>query len=153
MIPQETKERFRRIASMNAWDIADEYGCSYSGDRSPIPHGGFFYDTRDWEEYGYASIVEFWLDSESGSIVVECGTVNRPDDMESDFQCLGIGPDDPERNNIHAQIAACRYGSGIEPSEDFNGRYVKSFKLDDWKEWRIWRSVDGWIRQLGQNAN
>ena len=151
MIPQETKERFQRIADMSGWDIAKEYGCGYSGDGSPIPHGGFFYDARDWELYGYASCVEFWLDSESGSIVVECGTINRPDDMESDFRCIGIGPDDPNRDNVHCQIEACKAYWGYEPIEDFGGRYVKSFRLDDWPhEWRIWRSVDGWLRQIGQ---
>ncbi len=152
MISPDEKAQFQRIADMDAWNIAKEYGCHYSGDCSPIPHGGFFYDARDWEKYGYASIVEFWCDDDSreDTLIVECRTVNRPDDMESAFRCIGIEPGNPLRNDVHCQIEAVQSYQGSEPLEDFSGPFVKRFKLADWPhEWRIWRSIDGWIRSLG----
>lgn len=152
MIPQADKERFQRIANLDAYDIAAEYGCDYSGDSDPINHDGFFFDARDWERYGYASIVEFWTndDGREQITIVECRTVNKPSDMGPVWQSYGIGPDDPIRDSVQAQIEAVKSWHGSDPVEDFSGPYVKRFNLADWpNHWRIWRSVEGWIKSLG----
>lgn len=153
MISTEEKAKFERIASLSSWDIAREYGCHFSGDVDPINHGGFFYDARDWDAYGYAQCVEFWEDYEHDCLVVQRGVINRPDDddMESVWRGIGIDADSEERDNIHAQIEAARSYCGIEP-DGTDYPELKNFRLEDWKEWRIWRSIDPWLRQLGSNA-
>ena len=151
MISPEEKAKFERIASMSSWDIAKHYGCSFSGDCNPIEHGGFFYDSRDWEAYGYASCVEFWDDHENGCLIVQRGTIQKPsqpEDMNSAFRCIGMAVDDENRENIHAQIEAVRYYCGIEP-DGTSYPDLKNFDLDQWQEWRIWRSIEGYIQPLG----
>lgn len=151
MIPPEEKARYDHLASLGAWEIARFYGCDYSGDCNPLEHGGYFYDSRNWEAYGYASCVEFWEDCENDCLVVQRGTINKPsnpEDMESAWQCIGIAPDDENRSNIHAQIDAIRSYCGIEP-DGTSYPDLKNFRLEDWQEWRIWRSIDGWLRFLG----
>ena len=80
--------------------------------------------------------------------MVECGTVNRPKDMESAWRCIGIEPGNPLRDNIHCQIDAAKSYHGSEATEDFSGRYERTYDPATWKEWRIWRSLDGWLKRL-----
>ncbi len=145
-----TKLTNEQLASMSPWTIADAFGCSFSGDMNPIEHGGFFYDHRDWNDNGYASAVEFWEDPESGDLVVQRGTINKPDDMESAFACLGYTEEDDDlRNHLAIQVEAARAYSGIEP-DGTAYPHLKVFKLDDWKERNIWKSIRRWIEQLGE---
>lgn len=136
-----------RMASMAAWDIATAFGCGYSGDYNPVEHGGFFYNKRDWLAYGYASCVEFWHDPEQDDVlVVQRGTVHKLKDMEAAFKCCGI---EAEVGNVDAEIEACRSYGGIEPD---GTRYpdLMTYRLADWRERNIWKSVRGWIEELGE---
>jgi hypothetical protein len=149
----KTSERaeFEKIASMTGWAIAEHFGCSYNGDGDPINHGGFFYDPRDWAEHGYAKAVEFWWDHEHGRMVVQRGTIHKPDtpeQWESVWGCIGAYEGE-QRENIHAQIDASESGMGMEPD---GTRYpdLKEYNLKTWKEWHIWRSVAEWLRELGK---
>lgn len=137
-----------QLASMSSWQIAETFGCHFSGDANPIEHGGFFYDARDWEDYGYASCVEFWEDPETHALIVQPGTIRKwSNDREraSALQFCGID----EFESIHAQIDACRYYLGIEP-DGTEYPYLKAFNLETWSEKNIWKSVRGWIEQLGK---
>lgn len=137
-----------QLSSLDAWQIAERFDCCYQGDVNPIDHGGFFYEVRDWESYGYASIVEFWVDPESDETVIECRTVNRPDDMQSLFDNCGMEFPAPDQLSAHVQIWLVQSANGSEPLEDFSGPYVQRFP-EDTDEDAIWESVRGWIEQLG----
>ena len=137
---------FHALASMSAWDVAKTLGCYYSGDSNAIEHGGYFYDASDWEAYGYASCVEFWLDPEAkeDTLCILVGTINKPDDMSSAFSYCGTP--EGEHENIHAQIDAVRSYCGIEP-DDYQ-EFQRAYKLSTWKEWRIWKRVTPLLLQL-----
>jgi hypothetical protein len=142
-----TKFSNDKISESTPWAFAEAVGIGYSGDMNPMQHGGFFYGFKDWEAYDYAAVVEFWHDPENGKLVVQLGTVHKPDDMEPAFRCSGIGAE--EQSNIHAQIEACRAYGGIEP-DGTDYPFLKSFDLETWRERNIWKSVRGWIEQLAQ---
>ena len=137
-----------QLSSMSAWDIAKALGCHYTGDTNPIRHGGVFYSINDWQN-GYANCVEFWEDPENNDIAhVSCGVINALEGkkLDSAFNCIGIDKDDTNtRNNIHAQIEACRYYFGIEP-DDYTSS--ESFNIEECDEDTIWASVRGWIENL-----
>lgn len=138
-MPTLTKEQYQELSSLSAWDIANRIGIHYSGDCSPIPHGGFFYDAKDWEQYGYANCIEFWIDPDTtpDTLRITIGTIHKPDDMSGAFECCDVP--EAERSNIHAQIVACRDYNGIEPDE--HQEYSRAYNLETWSEWRIWKSV------------
>lgn len=139
------RELFQRLECLSGWDVAKHYGCEYDGDANPVVHGGFFYSLRDWERYGYAPVVEFWEDPETGHLVVQPGVVHRSSDMERAFRCCDI--QGAERDIPQAQVVACRYYVGIEPN-GYGFPALKSFDLEAWKEWRIWRSIHPWLEEL-----
>jgi len=147
MISHDEKTLYLKLASQSGLDIAKHFRCAYSGDRDPINHDGVFYDPRDWESYGYASCVEFWTDPENGNLMVSCGVIHKDDDMSGAFACSGIDQDSDDARNIHCQIDCCRSYSGIEP-DDY--QITRRYNLDNWAEWRIWRSVAHLLRQLGE---
>jgi hypothetical protein len=90
-MPEVTNERLTELCG---WDVAEAFGCHYTGDADPIHHGGIFYDARDWEADGYASCVEFWEDPDTEALVVQPGTIRKPDDMEAAFRCIGAEGED-----------------------------------------------------------
>lgn len=142
------RELYKRLASMAGWDIAKHYGCEYLGDCSPIPHDGTFIDTRDWASWRYANIVELCTVGE-GTLVVTSGTINMPtsaETMERAWECIGIGPGDPIRNDTLAQINAVQAYYGYEPDDYTTPR---TYKLEHWQEWRIWRSIAPMLKELG----
>jgi len=126
-----------QLASMGASQIAAEMGCHYSGDENVLLHGGFFYDAREWEEYGYASVVEFH--ESEGVVTVSTGTVCKRN-LEPAFKCIGYSGD---LNNIHAQIEACRAYGGIE----WDG-FSRSYRLCNWREGRLWARIRHLIEGL-----
>lgn len=158
MVSTITKELTTELASLPGWTIAERFNCGYSGDSSPTIHGGFFYDFRTWETEGYARCVEFWHDPESPKLgtnlqrlVVQQGTIHRPkteDQWESCWSCLGIAKDDPNRQNVHAQVEAVRGGCGIEPAGT-SYPYLMDFNLTTWHEAKIWHRVIPWLQELG----
>jgi hypothetical protein len=148
------KAGWQQVASLSGWDVAAHYGCSYIGDCNAIDHGGYFYDPRDWEPYGYASVVEFWRDPEDDDVLyVQRGTVHRPQtakEWRSAWSCIGA-PEDDTRHNVHAQIDAARSWGGIE-TDGTSYPALKTFRTTDWHEWRIWRSVHDWLAALGNHT-
>jgi hypothetical protein len=149
----ETKPQLSNddLASLAGWDIAVAFGCGYSGDSNPIEHGGFFYDLRDWESYGYAATVEFWSDPEASNdtLIVQTGTIHKPnrETLKNALTSIGLNPNDT--HPLEAEIEATKSWVGIEP-EGTEFPYLKHFVLKDWREDRIWRSIRGWIEQLGR---
>lgn len=147
MTAQKEAVSDRELACMRGWRIAELLGCDYSGDADPILHGGYFYTARDWEAWGYAPVVELWGDPEDDDVLhVSTGTINKleGDDLDSAFRCIGIEPNDPLRQDVRCQIEACHAYAGIEADDDVH----VSYKLSNWKEFRIWRRVRLWIERL-----
>ena len=133
------KADFERMAGQSGWTIAEQAGCHYMGDGSPIPHDGTFYDARDWVQGEYANCVDIWFDEDNQVLMVQRGTINKPEFDELREMMLNSGIDDkPTLDNVHAQIEAVRYQWGIEYGED---DWVRRYKLSDWHEWRIWKSI------------
>lgn len=139
----------RKLSSFSAWRIARYYGCHYSGDCNPIPHGGFFYDARDWKEHGYANCVEFWFDYDNHAMVVSTGTINKCNDMAAAFDCCDVPLS--YRDMIDVQIEACQSYAGIESDDCVNG--MRSFAVDEndnIPEEKVWSYAKGLIRRLGR---
>ena len=132
-----------------AWEIAETLGIGYSGDCSPVPHGGVFYSRHDWN-CGYADAVEIWDDPDSDRVCVSIGIINKLEgaDMDSAFDCIGIDVDDPLRANVDCQIDACRSYGGIEPDMHIQPR---SFHVD--REWSLWRYARPHIEALCEVPN
>jgi hypothetical protein len=124
------KACLRKLFSRPAWTIARAYGCEYSGDLSPVPHGGFFYDSRDWKEHGYANAVRFFLCEDSNRMIVERCTINKPLDMVPAFECCDVQMSDRDLVDEIKEFAP-----------DAN---------DNLDEDKILNSVKGWIRALGK---
>ncbi len=138
-----------QLADMPPWQIADAIGIGYDGDINPVEHGGFFYDFRDWERWGYANAVEFWEDPETHALVVQTGTIHKPNDMTATLLHFGAELADEERNNIHFQISACKAHISMQ-CDGTEYTYLKTFNPDHWrKEKNIWKSIRGWIEALG----
>lgn len=140
------KEFFQHVASLAGWDVAKLAGCDYSGDHDPIQHGGFFYETENWEKYGYANIVDFCL-LDDGYLYVEQGTVNRPNDTAKLLTAIrNFCGEYVDVHNIHVQIDYCKGYNGYDHSEYGPTR---KYRLEDWPhEWRIWKSVYHVIESL-----
>lgn len=79
-----SKITIKQLRDGSPWDNAKRLGIAYTGDSSTIPHGGTFYETKNWQQYGYAECLQF-CESE-GTLWVERGTINRPSDIAP---CLG----------------------------------------------------------------
>lgn len=69
--------------------------------------------------------------------------------MERAWQCIGIDKDSPERDNIHAQIAACESYMGHE-RDDMSVKQFAPDADDCFDEDAIMNDVKGWIRALGK---
>jgi len=135
-----TKPEF---AALSGWAIAEHFGCQYYGDGSPVPHGGVFYDMRDWQRYGYANVVNIYKDPEGEPIMtVERGTLNKPEDMQSAFDCAGTPKD--QYDNPAAQIEAVFAACGVEPDSVNPWSY---FPIDD--EDRLWEETEQDLKLLG----
>jgi hypothetical protein len=46
------KLTIKQLRTRPAYEIAKQLGLGYTGDSSPIPHGGTFYETNNWNEHG-----------------------------------------------------------------------------------------------------
>lgn len=135
----------KKMAEMTPYDIAEHYGCHFSGDMNPIDHGGTFYNTKHWEGWGYADVVNIFHCE--GHVYIEQGTVNKPTDMEACFRSSGVSEDN--RDNVHAQIDAVKGHWGVE-----SGGTIK-FKHEDWDdldyvldEAKVWLRIRDWIKDL-----
>jgi hypothetical protein len=86
-----TKLTIKALLQSCPWQIAKDNRLEYSGDCNFIPHGGTFYETSNWEAYGYASCVR--ISESEGTLWVESGTINRPSkdcDLLAALQCSGF---------------------------------------------------------------
>ena len=144
-ISREDRAFCERLSSLSGWDIAKELGLSYFGDGNPITYGGTFYDPTHWDDWGYAPCVEFWWDDDRDRLVVSPGTINKPDadDMASAYQICDV-PEE-HRDNVNAQIEAVQLAWGAEPDDYVPSR---SYNLETWAEWRLWRSVLPMLRAI-----
>ena len=138
-----------QAADMNPWELAQQLSTNdctiqFTGDMNPFDHGGTWYETANWNRYGYSSCVR--MEDIEGRTLVSCGTINRleGDDMESAHRCGGT----PEefRNTTVGEIEACLYYAGAEPVEDFSGRYERWF--DEGEESHAWEIALSWIMGL-----
>lgn len=136
------------LASASPWDIAKHFNCHFTGDMNPIDYGGVFYDSRDWEKNGYACAVSFML--WNNKLFVQRGTIHKWDnDKQRENAFSYIELPESEHDNIHAQIEACLAHNGIE-LEGCNYPDAMSYDLENWTEANIWKSVKGWIEELGK---
>jgi hypothetical protein len=79
------------LRTKSPWAIADRLGIDYSGDMSPIPHDGYFYDSSQWLDCKSAAVVEFCTIEDR--VIVSIGDIDRPNDVEtmkSVLRCCGL---------------------------------------------------------------
>ena len=114
----------------SASEVAARYGVHYYGDDSPV-NGGFFYASEEtWVQYGFVSVIEFWIDPETKRINLQEATLNRPAGIDI-------------TGEIEADIASIVLdGHGME----YDGGAFAS--IDPNCEERIWQEAIPRIRDL-----
>jgi hypothetical protein len=133
------------LSSMSGWQIAQAYGCHYTGDASPIPHRGTFYNLDNWGFDGWAECV--YLSENEGILYVSCGSIPYRHNMDRALACIGIDSDGPYATNPHAQFEACKAYWGFEADD------TRTFRLSTWREERIWGAIAKWIMELGSKED
>jgi len=163
----ETQTSLRAAIEAGSHEIARHFGIHYFGDVNLI-HGGFFYDSSNWDDHEYADAVS--VDADDGHLFVTAGAVDRYN-IDSALKCCGWKRDGNEIVDEHSgdivadnpatirlvEIEACKAHSGIE-SEIVVGEngYEQSsyaFPFVDWTEsqFRAFGKIisvddlDGWI--------
>lgn len=103
------------------YDLAKEYGLFYSGDISPIPHGGYWYSLAEWEKWGYAPIVEVREWRGDDEFLVSVGSVNRQEGERLDRAMRSVGCTKEEESDPHWQIDAIKgyWGADYDQEETF----------------------------------
>ena len=147
----------KKYSSMSAFEIAKELGIGYTGDCNVVDHDGTFYETLNWERYGYSECVRFFRVSDDGDrLYVECATINRPDDLTDCYRCCGFdliggllhgNGQEPFVPTPEVEIECTLAYWGVEVVEDFGGPYVQKFD-DGTDEDKIWEAVSDWMNSL-----
>ena len=75
--------KVKDLISMDPCAIAQPIiGLHYFGDVNFIPHGGLFFDTTNWDNYGYAEGIEIEMFGDSNSVCLYDVTVNKLNEAE-----------------------------------------------------------------------
>lgn len=167
------RTNYRQFSRLQSWVIADVLACHFTGDANCIDHNGTFYETANWDRYGYADCVRFLRLCDDGEdrLIVSCETINKEDDTDSVLSSSGwklrqdeYGQDEiycPHDGSIvatgdsvkHCIIDATMSHWGTE-LEDFSGRYEKVFSAEQCdNEDEIWDSVRGWLNSLNERRS
>lgn len=162
MATKTRKLTIKSLRTRSPWEIASELGIRYSGDMNPIPHGGYFYNTHNWESYGYSEVVRF--QESEGILYLETGTINRPS-KESDSQILAHSgwKIDSESGEVVCEYDGTIVADSVTPEiliecvESYWGMEIDNshqFRSDNGKNWgdfpefRIMQSARGLILGL-----
>ena len=166
MTTKTRKLTIKALRTRSPWEIASELGLRYSGDMNPIPHGGYFYNTHNWETYGYSEIVRF--QESEGVLYLETGTINRPSN-KSDAEILVVRfqesegvlyletgtvvwdydktvISDPVTPEILIECVESCWGAEIDNSQEFRSDNGKGW--GDFPEFRIMQAARGLILGL-----
>lgn len=108
----------------------------YSGDSSPLAHGGYFYNLENWKPHGYANTIKvstYGCELEGYVTDIERGTISAGNDTDAEIaETYGIKIEDITDNH---RVEYAESVNGIEVSEDFGGAYCETFRNlpnDDW---------------------
>lgn len=151
------KITIKRLRDGNPWDIAEELGIRYTGDMNAIPHDGTFYNTSNWEKYGYASCVRI-IQSADNTLWVECGEIHKYDDTDSILRSCGWELEGnmivcPHSGDVVGELTAellieatlghwgCDAGDSQEFDENADGEFP---------EWKIWQYARPHILSLAR---
>jgi hypothetical protein len=130
------------VMAKSAWELAQKLGIQYVGDSSPFDHGGTFYETNNWGNYGYARCVSF--QSIEGRTLVESGIINCPSKVEEVHKAHDCCDCPVEsRDTATGQIESCLGYFGFE--RDYSD-YAEWFKQD--QEYKCWKKCLPWILSL-----
>lgn len=144
--PQARARHFDKLASLDAYDIARRYDCRYHGDVNPIEYGGVFFDDSEWGSANIARAVEFSYDEDGDVLRVWRGVIHRPD-RDTQWRLWRESGVPIDEYGIANAIVDSFHEYGVEtPSCRFPD--VLTFKLDDWKPGRIWKSLHPWLAEL-----
>ena len=101
----------------NPHDLAAAGLCHYSGDMSPLDESGFWYESNNWVEHGYASAVRVTVmcdgPDKGKHLIVEKLLVKKPKDMTNAINSCGPGNfnEFSEDERVNIEIEAClNYG-------------------------------------------
>ena len=146
--PRNRARHFDRLASMDAGEIAEHYGCRYHGADDPIEDRGVFFDASRWLSNGVAQAVEFEYDEVADALRVWRGVVHRPNRHTQWRLWRESGSPIDEYTVDDAIVDAIRNFGLDVPSARFPD--VLTFKLREWKPGRIWKSVHSWLTELSR---
>ena len=135
----------KSLRTESPWEIAKRLGIHYSGDLNSIPHGGYYYETKNWESYGYCEFVRF--QESEGVLYVELGTVNRPNDMLPALKCIGMESNE-DSDDPHVQIEACMAYGHYDIDETMQWRSDNAKSWGDFPEFQIYQRARPHILNL-----
>lgn len=125
----------------NPYDLAETLGIRYVGDCN-IEHGGLFYDTTNWSNYGYATALRITdLDSACGfpgGIIIERITILK-DKLEDALEYCSVDLSEVSDREA-AEVEACEAYGLFDPHVDYNSPSSiiistdpESMEFDGWK--------------------
>ena len=137
----------KRLLIGDPWTIAKDLGLGYTGDMNAIPHGGIFYSTKDWAEYGEAECVR--IQESEGVLWVEHCAIDKPKHKEMVAALRSCGLEHEEDVTPEMEIESAMWYCG--PSH-VGFRYT--FHSDNGKDWgefpefQIWKAARPLILSL-----
>lgn len=114
----------KSLRNDSPWNIAEKFGVHYNGDMNPIPHGGVWFDSKNWNENEYATAIR--IQESAGTLWVELCTINRYDGIEKALSFCDI---ESEKVSIEEEIYACLSYVWVDIEE------TTTFESDNGKDW------------------
>ncbi len=140
----------KSLRENSPWDIAKKFGLHYSGDYSPVPHGGMWYESKNWASLGYADAIR--LSESEGTLWVELIVINRIDRDLGSVKKYADWESAKEHCTTPESVACWE----IESFESYSGGDVltcQTFNSDNGRDWgdfpefQIMKTVrDMWFR-------
>lgn len=144
----EKLKRYRktRYDSMQCWDLAKKYGLDYLGDCSLI-HGGYFYDSFEWEQYGYASVLKVQI--AENRLFIDIGSIHRCEFSKSELiDCYGKDCEIDKQ----VEIEYCHSQWGVDPDYGSQSLLITEDDIGEFVEWDGYKiyiedSLQTWIAE------
>ena len=143
MIDISPEQAYQMDPSELASKFSKEY-CHYFGDINPFDHGGYFYNTLNWEKDGYAEIIIFeQFEDETWLFSGIIHKIDDPKEVQSSLRILGLENEIPDDLTIHHFIEAAKAHSGYE--SDLSLGCWREDESGDEGEMKSWELVIDWL--------
>lgn len=153
------KLTIKMLRDGNPREVASLLGIGYTGDTSAIPHGGAFYELSNWDNYGYAECVR--IQESEGTLWLECGTINKPNDIDEVLSSSGWKLDDSgavvceyDNSEVSSEFSTAmqiecvlsHWGMDVDETKTFQSDNGEDY--GNFPEFQIWRTAKPLILAL-----